>query len=383
MVAWRSSTASLSGWNRLASAEGRFSVEFPKPPETKNIQGRMNDARFQDAAVFTAEKDGLAFMAAHSDEFDDIFAQFTTAQILDAARDGALSNIQGQLLYELSITKNGATGREVHFRVAGGVGSAADLPWLENGSTTWAYSVETERIPPALVNFSIRLNLPCHRVEGPRRNSAKGIEKARRAGKYKFFTVVKHLKTPANMVGLLRNWYGSCSRPLLNFSQQSVRPKFTEPRNDGPACASSFWRGVFKAGHSQYSIVSLLRPLGNPPPLSGNHCENQLKAKARCCLQKNVQFLGPAHTFSGREPRFFVHNKAPKLWHFVSFAIIRDAVEGLTKGELGQSGQLLNRGVGDNFLMPCSEYENRPNFVTARWFVCCGDPSLVSEVCNL
>jgi len=40
------SAISPSGWQRLSSAEGGFSLDFPKPPETKKVTGRMNDARF-------------------------------------------------------------------------------------------------------------------------------------------------------------------------------------------------------------------------------------------------------------------------------------------------------------------------------------------------
>jgi hypothetical protein len=71
----------------------------------------------------SASRSGIeypAYIAGYSDEFDDILRQFTTEQILDAARDGAIANTQGQFLYELSVTKDGYPGRDIYFLTGGG-----------------------------------------------------------------------------------------------------------------------------------------------------------------------------------------------------------------------------------------------------------------------
>ena len=120
-VVWlvSSKNSSNSRWNYFSSAEGMFSIEFPGTPEKKAVRGRINDSRFQDATFFVAETVGVAYMAGYSDEFEDVLRQFSADQLLDAARDGAIANAQGQFLYELSVTKDGFPGRDIHFLARG------------------------------------------------------------------------------------------------------------------------------------------------------------------------------------------------------------------------------------------------------------------------
>jgi hypothetical protein len=113
------SVSSHFGWVSVSSSEGGFEMEFPTKPEQQTVTGRMNDPRFQNAAFFVAQKDNVGYEMAYSDDFPDTTGSFNVEKRLDAARDGCLEATQGGLVSEITITKSGATGREIRFLVNG------------------------------------------------------------------------------------------------------------------------------------------------------------------------------------------------------------------------------------------------------------------------
>ncbi len=109
----------LWGWQLFHSEEGRFTVRMPKDPIQKTLQGRMNGPRFKEFKAFMAERAGSSYIVGYGDEFEDILKQFTSEEILDAARDGVLVSTQSQLLIELRVLKNGFVGREIKVTTSG------------------------------------------------------------------------------------------------------------------------------------------------------------------------------------------------------------------------------------------------------------------------
>ena len=95
----------VTTWKEFESKEGGFSVQMPGPPtekrQTFNTQVGSVDARF-----FTVEADRGAsvFMVVYGDYPEALMATEDRNMLLDAARDGAVGNIQGTLLSERAIS---------------------------------------------------------------------------------------------------------------------------------------------------------------------------------------------------------------------------------------------------------------------------------------
>jgi len=110
-------------WAPFTSDEGRFSVDFPARPKRQTMRGRTGDAPPQDVVFFISSPSrDAAFLVGFADEFEDVLRDFSKDQILDSARDGAVTMSKGRLDGELFITKDSYPGRDLHIS---GPGSAA------------------------------------------------------------------------------------------------------------------------------------------------------------------------------------------------------------------------------------------------------------------
>ena len=111
----------VTTWKEFESKEGGFSVQMPGPPaekrQTFNTQVGSVDARF-----FTVEADRGAsvFMVVYGDYPEALMAAEDMTILLDAARDGAVGNIQGTLLSERAISIGGHPGRELQVQSSDG-----------------------------------------------------------------------------------------------------------------------------------------------------------------------------------------------------------------------------------------------------------------------
>ena len=101
-------------WKEFESKDGGFSVSMPGPPaerrQTFNTQVGSVEARF-----FTVEADrgSSVYMIVYGDYPEDLMASHDKNILLDAARDGAVGNIQGTLLSERAIAIGNHPGREL------------------------------------------------------------------------------------------------------------------------------------------------------------------------------------------------------------------------------------------------------------------------------
>jgi hypothetical protein len=111
----------VTTWKEFESKEGGFSVQMPGPPaekrQTFNTQVGSVDARF-----FTVEADrgSSVFMVVYGDYPEALMATEDRNILLDAARDGAVGNIQGTLLSERAISIGDHPGRELQVQSSDG-----------------------------------------------------------------------------------------------------------------------------------------------------------------------------------------------------------------------------------------------------------------------
>ncbi len=108
-------------WKEFESKEGGFSVMMPGPPaekrQTFNTQLGSVDARF---FTVEAERGSSVYMVVYGDYPEALMATEDKGLLLDAARDGAVGNIQGTLLSEREISIGGHPGRELQVQSSDG-----------------------------------------------------------------------------------------------------------------------------------------------------------------------------------------------------------------------------------------------------------------------
>jgi hypothetical protein len=106
-------------WSEFTTREGGFSVLLPGVPasETRTLNIPSGPV---DLHMFGVEQDGFAYMASYNDYPDELVNQRPAATMLDGARDGAVANVQGELLGESLLTIDGHPGREIKVAASGG-----------------------------------------------------------------------------------------------------------------------------------------------------------------------------------------------------------------------------------------------------------------------
>lgn len=110
-----------AGWTTFSSREGGFSVLLPSPPteqrQTVNTVAGPIEAYF--FVVDRQKQDRFVYTVAYSDYPDAVVEKRDPGAILDGARDGAVKNVRGRLLSELSLSLGGHPGREINIAVEG------------------------------------------------------------------------------------------------------------------------------------------------------------------------------------------------------------------------------------------------------------------------
>jgi hypothetical protein len=106
-------------WKEFSSGEGTFSILMPGTP-TEKTQKVNTQAGAIDMHLFTLVQKGVAYLAIYND-YPEVFVQARNAdKMLDGARDGAVSSIQGKLLSELIISLDKYPGREIRIEAPDG-----------------------------------------------------------------------------------------------------------------------------------------------------------------------------------------------------------------------------------------------------------------------
>jgi len=111
---------SLFAWKEFKSTKGQFSLTLPGTPkeQTETINTQAGDI---DLHLFLLEKSDIAYMVGYSDYPEDLLKVAKPQQILDGARDGAVSNVKGELLQEKTATLKGHKGREIKIKTEKGI----------------------------------------------------------------------------------------------------------------------------------------------------------------------------------------------------------------------------------------------------------------------
>ncbi|MFC1708464.1 hypothetical protein ACFL2J_00190 [Candidatus Omnitrophota bacterium] len=122
----------IGGWKRFESKEGGFSVDFPGEPIVNTVK-LPTDFGLIPLYVFVLNaQNEFIYSISFVDYPGNLFAQKTAEGALDAARDGVIANVQGQLLSESPISFKGYLGRVVEFSATEGKSYAKARFFLVN-----------------------------------------------------------------------------------------------------------------------------------------------------------------------------------------------------------------------------------------------------------
>jgi len=103
-------------WLNFESESGRFSVLFPDEPD-EQVESVQTAIGVIESQFFMVTQKDMAYSVNLADYPPEMIAAGDTQQMLDGARDGAVSNVNGELLEEKELTLSGHPGREFKVKV--------------------------------------------------------------------------------------------------------------------------------------------------------------------------------------------------------------------------------------------------------------------------
>lgn len=105
-----------ASWKEFTSEEGRFSILLPRTPRqtTETVDTPVGEV---DEHTFTTIHGNITYIVSYSDYPQDLTTGDTRA-VLNALRDSAVTDFNGKLLNERSISLNGHPGRELEIQVS-------------------------------------------------------------------------------------------------------------------------------------------------------------------------------------------------------------------------------------------------------------------------
>lgn len=110
-------------WTEYKPDDGSFVVSFPVTP-TKSIKAINTVLGPMEVVTYTTSKNHLAYMVVVAEYPVDLINQADSVGILNDARDGAVANVQGNLMSEEIFNLGGNPGRELKIAAVGGKGIA-------------------------------------------------------------------------------------------------------------------------------------------------------------------------------------------------------------------------------------------------------------------
>jgi hypothetical protein len=99
-------------WQQIGSQDGRFALMMPEFPDY-NVQEVLTPVGPLELHIFSVNSEDSVFMAAYNDYPEFVVSSSDVGKMLDGARDGAVSNVDGTLLSESQIRLQGYPGREM------------------------------------------------------------------------------------------------------------------------------------------------------------------------------------------------------------------------------------------------------------------------------
>ncbi len=103
-------------WNRFVSPDNQFSVNFPTHPSHESDIVNTPDGKVE-LVQYMSKNSEVLYAVMYGDYPAKGITGKTQDQLLNNARDGAVNNVQGKLLSETIISKEGYPSREFAFKV--------------------------------------------------------------------------------------------------------------------------------------------------------------------------------------------------------------------------------------------------------------------------
>jgi hypothetical protein len=127
MVLGLSSTALADEWKEYKSAEGHYSVLFAGTPQQTTQRMDTKVGKLDAKVTMLAIKDDVFYAVAFVDYPKDAVATAKPDDLLNGARDGAVTNVNGTLVSEEKITMGGYPGRELKISAPGDLSLSARI----------------------------------------------------------------------------------------------------------------------------------------------------------------------------------------------------------------------------------------------------------------
>jgi len=105
-----SSTPSSDSWETVS--DDGFTISMPGKPD-KNENSVESAAGPLPLRMYTLNKGFEGFITGYTEYPDIVFTSAEPEQLLDGAQQGAISNVNGEVTSQRSITMNGHPGREI------------------------------------------------------------------------------------------------------------------------------------------------------------------------------------------------------------------------------------------------------------------------------
>jgi hypothetical protein len=127
-------------WQTYSDPGGNFSLEFPSKPQAADQQAKLEDGGTVVLHMVAATPNKTtAYLFEYFD--DPRYASKTVEEVLNLARDGAISRVHGALLDEQRIEIDGHQARDIQARDE--VGSIYNTRLIADGRRSVALIVET------------------------------------------------------------------------------------------------------------------------------------------------------------------------------------------------------------------------------------------------
>jgi len=105
-------------WQTFSAADGSFSAQFPGKPEVEDQQVQLPGGGTATVhQVIAAPTKKASYGCTYFE--DPRLASNSAEEVLDAARDGSISKIQGSLIHEQRLDVDGHPARDVEVRARG------------------------------------------------------------------------------------------------------------------------------------------------------------------------------------------------------------------------------------------------------------------------
>lgn len=100
-------------FKEFKSDAGKFTVNAPDGKMTETSQNVATAAGSIQLTMYQSTAGNNTYMAGYSDFPEALIKQVSVDKLLDGARDGAVANVNGKLISDTKIERDGNTGKEI------------------------------------------------------------------------------------------------------------------------------------------------------------------------------------------------------------------------------------------------------------------------------